>query len=411
MTNKTENLLIVFACFMIQAVGVGVMVTYGVFFTFLADDLGWSRASISGASSLAFFLSGAGAIIIGRLNDCYGPQNLMRLCAILMGAGLMLMSQVSELWQLYAFYGLLFGTGLGSVDVIALTTTARWFTSSRGMMTGFVKVGTGAGQFFIPALASILIVVYGWRSAYFYIGIVAMLSLLCVAQVLKRDRAHQTLVEHSAEKSGSNRVDGDCLGVREAFRTRQFWTICFAYGLIVFCLLVILVHIVPHATDLGLTAPVAAGVLSTIGAVSIIGRLAAGFTIDRSGSKRIIVTSCLVLIAGLLWLQIADTCWMLYLFACIYGLAHGGFFTGISTLVAEIFGIKSHGGIFGIVVFFGTTGGSIGPILAGHLFDMTNSYTMAFRIIVVISMVGFALILSLKPIEEISQKTPIVVTQ
>lgn len=410
MFHKTENVSIVAACFMIQAIGVGVMVTYGVFFTFLANDLGWSRAEISGASSLALFLSGAGAIVIGRLNDHYGPQNLMRLCAVLMGAGLMLMSQVSELWQLYAFYGLLFGIGLGSVDVIALTTTARWFTNSRGMMTGFVKVGTGAGQFFIPALASLLIAVYGWRNAYLCLGLTAMLLLLCVAQALKRDPAHQMTKKGFVNKKVSNDAQGDSLGVREALRTRQFWTICLAYGLIVFCLLIILVHIVPHAIDLGLKAPVAAGVLSTIGAVSIIGRLAAGSRIDRTGSKRIIVTSCLVLILSLLWLQIAETSWMLYLFASIYGLAHGGFFTGISTLVAEVFGIKSHGGIFGIVVFFGTTGGSIGPILAGWLFDMTGSYTTAFRMIALVSIVGSGLILSLKPIEKIAVKTATLAT-
>ena len=71
---------------------------------------------------------------------------------------------------------------------------------------------------------------------------------------------------------------------------------------------------------------------------------------------------------------------MLYLFAVVYGIGHGGHFTLISPLVAEHFGIRSHGVLFGIVLFAGTVGGAAGPILAGHLFDITGSYGSAFWI-------------------------------
>ncbi len=400
MSNKNDSRRIVAACFMIQAVGVGTMVTYGVFFNSLADELKWSRAVISGASSLAFFLSGGGAIVIGRLIDNYGPRNLMRIAAIFFGTGVMLMSQVTEIWQLYVFYGLLFGIGLSSIDIIALSTTARWFSRSRGVMTGLVKVGTGAGQFLIPSLASVLIAAYGWRQAYLQLGLAVLLILFCVAQVLKRDPASRNQDKATAERAQSEPLNPRPYSpsARQALRTVQFWIICGAYGLLVFCLLIILVHIVPHASDLGLSAPLAAGALSTIGAVSIIGRLAAGFSIDRIGSKPIMVVCFFVLIIGLLFLQVADSLWMLYVFAGIYGLAHGGFFTAISPLIAEVFGIASHGSIFGIVVFFGTTGGALGPILAGQLFDMTNSYTVTFRMITLISVLGLGLILCLKPV-------------
>ena len=73
-----------------------------------------------------------------------------------------------------------------------------------------------------------------------------------------------------------------------------------------------------------------------------------------------------------------DKVWMLYLFACVYGLAHGGLLTAISPIVAELFGIASHGALFGIVVCFGTAGGAFGPILSGYLFDITGSYGHAF---------------------------------
>ncbi len=387
---------------MIQAVGVGTYVAYGVFFNSLITEFQWSRAVISGAASLALFLSGLLAMFVGRLNDIYGPTKLMGITSVFFGTGLMLMSQVHEIWQLYLFYGVVFGIGLSAIDVIALTTTTRWFSRSRGLMTGIVKVGTGAGQFSIPFLASILITAYGWRQANVILGATALLILFLLAQVLKRDPGDSRPVIHakSNEAIESLHEEDTSLSAGEAVRTAQMWIICSVNLLVVFTLMIILVHIVPHASDLGLSVIQSAGVLSTIGGVSMFGRFISGLTIDYFSSKSVIVTCYLVLIISLLWLQVADSLWMLYLFACFYGLAHGGFFTAISPIVAESFGIAAHGAIFGIVVFSGTTGGAIGPVTAGLLFDMTGSYTLVFRMITVISIVGLGLILLLKPIEK-----------
>jgi MFS family permease len=148
----------------------------------------------------------------------------------------------------------------------------------------------------------------------------------------------------------------------------------------------------------------AATVLSTIGGVSMVGRFIVGIAIDRIGSKRAMILCIILLIAGLLWLQTANDLWMLYLFSVIYGIAHGGYFTAMSPIVAEFFGIRAHGVIFGIVAFSGTIGGAIGPILAGHIFDVTGGYGPAFRLCILISTIGLVLLLLLKPINKCRQK-------
>lgn len=386
---------------MIQAVGVGTYVAYGVFFNSLITEFQWSRAVISGAASLALFLSGLLAIFVGRLNDTYGPTKLMGITSLFFGIGLMMMSQVHEIWQLYLFYGIVFGIGLSAIDVIALTTTTRWFSRSRGLMTGIVKVGTGAGQFTIPFLASVLIAAYGWRQANVILGVFSLLVLFLLAQLLKRDpRGSRPVIQEKGNESAEPKhAEYGSLSAGEAIRTVQMWIICSVNLLVVFTLMIILVHIVPHASDLGLSAIQSAGVLSTIGAVSMVGRFTSGLIIDYFSSKSVIVTCYFILITSLLWLQAADSLWMLYLFAGFYGLAHGGFFTAISPIVAECFGTAAHGAIFGIVVFSGTTGGAIGPLTAGLLFDMTGSYTLVFRMITVFSVIGLGLILLLRPIE------------
>ena len=397
MDNRYGRHWIVAACFSIQAIGIGTFVTYGVFFNSLIEELAWSRAVISGASSLAFFLSGLFAVLVGRLTDIYGPRRLMGVAALFFGSGLMLMAKVHEVWQLYLFYGVIFGIGLSAVDVIALTTIARWFPTSRGFMTGIVKVGTGAGQFSLPFLASVLIAVCGWRSAYVIIGAGALLLLFGLSLLLRpHPGGLQERTPQSKQKQSELFNTDQSLSAKEAVKTRQMWLLCGSYLLLVYCLITVLVHIVPHATDLGFSHTSGAGVLSTIGAVSMIARFSGGIAIDRIGSKTIMLICFCILITALLFLRVADSLWMLYLFGGVYGLAHGGFFTAISTIVAEVFGIAAHGAIFGIVVFSGTAGGAIGPVIAGKMFDVSGSYEQVFTMITVVSCVSFLLMLLLK---------------
>jgi MFS family permease len=398
--------VIVAACFGIQAIGVGTYVSYGVFFNPLISEFGWSRAAISGASSIAFFIMGLLGIFVGRLNDKIGPRNVMAVTGFLFGLGHLLMSRLGAVWQLYLFYSVVIGIGLSSVDVIALSTTARWFVSKRGIMTGIVKIGTGAGQFIIPLVASMLITRYGWRTSYNIIGAAVLISLVAISQLLRRDPGQIDLLQdYEEETSGDNQgLAGRGFSLNETLRTRQFWIICSINLAIVFCFLIIILHIVPHAHDIGASATRAATVLSTIGGVSMAGRFIIGIAIDRVGSKRAMILCIILLIAGLLWLQMAKDLWMLYLFAVIYGIAHGGYFTTMSPIVAEFFGIRAHGVLFGIVAFSGTVGGAIGPILAGRIFDVTGGYGPAFRLCMLMSAIGLLLLLLLKPIDECRRK-------
>ncbi|MDZ7667557.1 MAG: MFS transporter [Desulfotignum sp.] len=395
--------IITAACFSIQAVGVGTYISFGVFFTPLMEAFDWSRAAIAGASSAAFFITGLFGMMVGRLNDRMGPRLLMSIAAVFLGLGFALMSQVGTLLQLYLVFGLVFGVGLSAVDVIALTTIARWFSGNRGKMTGIVKVGTGAGQFFIPILASVFIAAFGYQTAFIILGFAAFALLMAIAQFMYRDPdiydAGQTgTAVPVAPVSGTviRPVQTAGIDYSLALKSPRLWLLCLSNLLLVFCLMSIMLHIVPYARDMGIPPHRAAGVLATIGAVSMAGRFAGGLLIDRTGSKRIMILSFILLLLALFWLTRADTLWELYAFATVYGIAHGGFFTAISPIVAELFGIRSHGGLFGIVVCFGTTGGALGPFVTGLLFDRYLNYAFAFSALILIAAIAFVLMLCLK---------------
>ncbi len=389
---------IVTAGFGIQAVGIGILITFGVFFKPLLVDFEWSRATLSGAQSLAMLVSGILGILIGRLSDRLGPRMVMSVAAFFLGLGLLLMSGLNHVWQLFFFYSVIFGIGLSAVDIIPLSTTARWFIRRRGIMTGIVKVGTGAGQRVIPLVASLLIAGYGWRISYVIIGAAAMVLLIFIGQLLRRDPAQMGLLPDGNKElqTQSSRLTETDFYIREALRTWQFWTICFTFLATMFGLLMIMVHIVPHVTDIGISSTTAAGILSAIGGISMVGRLVTGIAIDRIGNRLSMIICLILLILALLWLQLAGELWMFYLFAVVYGFGHGGLFTVISPIVAEYFGIRSHGVLFGIVFCSAMVGGAIGPVIAGHIFDTTGSYSLAFWISTSVGALALVLILTLR---------------
>ncbi len=379
----------------IQIVAWGIYNAYGIFFNPLVGEFSWSRAAISGAASVSQILIGLGAIVLGNLNDRFGPRILMTFCGILLGLGYFLMSQVNSIWQLYLFYGVIVGMGTSGTDVILLSTTARWFIKRRGMMSGIVKIGTGVGIMTVPLAAAWLISTYEWRTSYIIIGIALSILVVLGSQLLRRDPA-QCKQFPDGEETGYI-ANGDTieagLSIKEAIHTRRFWMLCPAYLTIVFSCNTIIVHIVPHVVDLGFSASFAATVLAAIGGASIIGRFTMGITTDKIGSKRALLVCFLILIAALLWLQMAGDLWMLLLFALVYGFCHGGFFALMSPAVAEFFGTHSHGLIFGIVIFSGSVGGSLGPLISGRIFDTTGSYDMAFLLLLLLASTGFILVL------------------
>jgi len=394
---------IVAASFFIQAVSIGSWATYGVFFNEFQVEFGWSRTMISGASSLNYLISGLFGILAGRLNDKIGPKILITTSGTSLGLAFLLMSLIQEPWQLYLVFGVLVGIGISTTDIITLSTVVRWFIKRRGMITGIVKVGTGFGQFTMPALAAALISVYGWRHSYLSMAAANLVIILVAAQVLRRDPQGMGLRPNGDSHENFAAQDGTAesgVTLNVALKTGQFWTICVAWFSVFFCILTIPIHIVPHARDLGLSFATAAGVLSTIGGVSMLGRIVMGTAIDRIGGKSSLIVCFIVLLCGLIWLQVASKVWMLFLFAAVYGFAHGSFWTVVSPTIAEFFGTLSHGVLFGIILFGGMVGGSVGPLIAGLIFDTTGSYQIAFIMLTGMATIGLALITLLKPLQK-----------
>jgi MFS family permease len=391
--------IIVIAAFITLAITWGTFHAFGIFFNPMVAEFGWTRAMTSGTFSVSLLLSGFSAILMGRLTDKLGPRLVTVICGVLLGLGYILISQINAVWQLYLLYGVLIGIAMGAAWVPLMSTVARWFIDKRSMVTGIVLTGLGIGSLLGPPFASWLISLYDWRTSYVIIGIISLVIVVIVAQFLRRDPEQMGLspyVEENRDRPAPQTAN-EGLSFNEAIRTGRFWmfagTLC-CFG---FSLYSIMVHLAPHAIDLGISEFSAANILALIGGLGIVGMLVLGSAADKIGNKLVFVIGLALMAAPLLWLMVAEKEWMLYLFAGIFGFGHDGFASSESPMAAKLFGLKAHGTILGTAVLGFSIGAALGPVLTGYIFDLSGSYQLAFLLCAIVCCIGILLSILLKP--------------
>lgn len=384
----------------IMVVGWGTNYAFGVFFKPVLTDFGWTRAMTSGAFSLGMVIQGFIGIAMGGLTDRLGPRIVLTLCGLLLGFGYMLMSQINTIWQLYLFYGVIVGVGMSGIIVPLLSIITRWFAIRRGLMTGIVVAGIGIGVFIGPPLANWLISVYDWRVSYFILGIVVLIVMVLAAQFLRRDPGKIGQLPYGAkeetEQASAKRATG--FSFKEAINTGQFWLVFAIFFCCGICLFTVMVHVVAHVTDLGISAASAASVLAAIGAVSIVGKVLMGIVADKIGNRQVFIIGFFLMSASFFWLMTITEVSMFYLFAIVFGFAYGSCFTTMPPLVAGLFGLRAIGLVFGVLSCGLQIGCAIGPFIAGHIFDITGNYQSAFLLCAFIAIIGLILTLIIRPI-------------
>ncbi len=396
-TNGCYGYIIVALAFLIMVIAWGVNYSFGVFFTPLLREFGWSRAMTSGAFSLAIFIEGFGGMFMGRICDRFGPRSVVAVCGILLGTGYMLMSQTSCPWHLYLFYGVLAGLGLSGTYVPLLSTVSKWFNSQRGLMTGIVSSGMGAGTLLMTPLASWLISTNGWRFSYMTVGMAALVIIVVSAfffRVPEKERAESCsappISRDSHQSAPANQMD-----VKIILKTVSFWLLCavfMCWGIVIFALLI---HITPFAIESGFSKIEAAGILTIFGGSVFFAKIITGIIADRLGSKPALAMGLGMLMAGLFLLLTVDGLWALYLFAVFFAFGYGCGSVIMPNIVAEMYGLFFHGILLGIVNFFACIGCAAGPVAAGWLFDKTGDYNAAFLIITVIGVLTLIMTLSI----------------
>ena len=270
-------------------------------------------------------------------------------------------------------------------------------------MTGIVAAGIGVGTITFAPISNWLISLYGWKLSNIIIGGVVLIIGISSAQFLRRDPAQMGLLPYGqTEEKQSKSPSGDSgLSLKEAAGTWQFLVTAIVFACIGYCTFTIIIHLVPHITDVGISAATAANVLAVEGGMQSIGGIIFGMVADRIGNRNVIIISLILVTAGLFWLVSITSVLMFYLFAIVYSFGIGGGIAMESTITAELFGLKAHGVLLGVISFVFTIGASIGPVITGYLFDLTGEYKIAFLVCAATGIVGIVLTAMLKPVKKL----------
>jgi MFS family permease len=359
----------------------------------MLDQFMWSSALLSGAYSLSVVVDGTVGILAGRFTDKLGPRKVLIFGGLLGGIGLILVSQVTAIWQMYILYGILVGTGLSAVFVPVVTNLPRWFIARRNTMSGVVLAGMGVGTLAMSPVIYWLITKYGWQTSYIFLGVFFLVIVVAAAQFMKLDPSQVGQVPYNKPSSGKQAYLPEVRNytLSEAVRTRQMWMIFAMYFCFGYSGLSLMVHLVPHIIDIDISPAVAASVMAVMGGVNILGRLAFGAIGDRFGTLKTYLLGLATIGALLIWLLFIRDIWMLYIFGCLWGFASGGANSVQTPIVAEFFGVKSIGALFGVCGLGTMVGGSIGPVLVGWLFDVKGDYQIAFITCIALAVIGIGI--------------------
>ncbi|GAB4350512.1 MAG: MFS transporter [Candidatus Abyssubacteria bacterium] len=371
---------IVGACFIILFMLWGMVLnTFPIFFRPISQNMGWSREGLSYA-----LLAGAVGVIIsapiaGKLIDRIGAKPVMIAGTLIIGVGLLLGSQVKELWHICTIFGFI-GCGLMCASIIPCSfIISNWFISRRGTAMGVAFVGTSVGGAIMSLVANEIILRWGWRTAFVFSG----LTILCVVVptiqfVIRTHPSEMGLKPYRTSEPEDGVDDNWGLSVKEAFGQKAFWQIA------AIMLIVGLVtggvgnHLPSFLQDKGHSERAASFAWSFVMWVMILGKLAVGPVSDRWGAKNAMAVACVMFAVSIPIFSVGNPYALVLFSAALYGFASGAPLTANPLLIAENLGTKNFGALYGVLNILGTLGGAVGPVVAGASFTRLGSYLPVF---------------------------------
>ncbi len=390
---------------------------YTVFFNPIRNTFGWGAAVTSLAASFRGLESGFLDPVVGFLVDRMGLRKLMLFGWVIAGLGFILLSRINSLWAFYGWF-LLLSAGMCFGTFVPINTAiANWFNKKRSRALALMYVGFGAGGVLVPLLA-LSISQFGWRSTLIFIGIASWVIGIPLSLVMRHKPQHYgylpdgetraTMDEptsvanrHSSSEIVKQAPDSSATSFTagEALRTRAFWLLSFVFFFQTIATSAIQVLVVPFLESVKVPTAIAATAVMGITLCSLIGRLGFGFLGDFANKRYLIAIALTLQTAGVFIFSLIDVdrTWLIVPFLLIYSSGMGGPMPLRAALLADYFGTRSFGTIFGFLALINTLGGLASPVVAGWLFDVTGSYHLAWQIFTLTTLPAIALILLVKP--------------
>ena len=349
-------------------------------------SLGWSRASLTGAITLAVFISAFFSPLYGRLIDSGKGAYMMAGASILGGICMILLALIDQLWQFYLLWGIIGMCMAGSMyePCFALITRARGADAKRAIILVTLIAGF-AGSLSFP-LAHGLASEFGWRSAVSFFGCTA---ILVVAPIM-------WLGASAVEAGGAHRhVDAPDLSLAGSsfLRSPVFWCLALGFGLGAVMHGVTLHHLLPVLDERDIHPEVAVLAISFIGPMQVAGRLAM-MAAERHVSNHAIAAACFVLmgLSILLLIGAGLSPALLVGFVILFGGAYGMVSIIRPVIARDLLGERQFGAKSGALALVYLAGSASAPF-AGSLVWSRGGYDLVLPLLVLLAACGLGLYL------------------
>jgi OFA family oxalate/formate antiporter-like MFS transporter len=357
----------------------GAVATLSVFVAPMTAHFGWSRTAISGAVSLGGLLAAVAAPTLGRLLDREGARVILCAAVVTTGLANMALSLTVSLPMFYLLFCVARLNFAGPFDLGIYGAVNSWFIARRSLANGIASMGQMAGLVALPLIGSLAMLKGGWQAGWLAIGITVLLVGFVPAFLLMV-RAPEDVgllpdgyreIHHSGPRPSHR----DPVFTRaQAVRTKSFWLLSLFTLLAYPVQAGVSLHQAPFLIERGLSAPVAASVVSYFSLMSGVASFGFG-VLPRwlTARLRLILTGALLCIGSGLY-QLVHGAAAGYLAATFFGLGVGGLLIMLPIAWADYFGRNNYGSIRGLALTGQVLAQAAGPLLSGVLRDATGGY-------------------------------------
>lgn len=401
-------IIIAIAAFMHMAGG-SIRQAFGVLIVPLQDELGWTPAAITLAYSLASITGALLAPLTGMGTDRYGARPVIFLGVIFFILGAIITGVVSQVWHIWISYGLFLGVAQACFNVPILTAASYWFRSKLGVGIGLLQASHGLGPAVMAIIVSTLIATVDWKTAFWSIGIVGGCIMMALILLFRSRPSDMGIRAYGAPESEPVKEDRDPVLEKmraEAFRARMqsttaFWKLVLVHYLGCVGHAIVIIYVIPIAVQAGVDLVAAAGILSTLAAVSVLTRFATPVVADFLGARWSMAIMFLLQGLPVLMLFWAQDLWQFYLFAVVFGIGYGGEGSAFPIINRQYFGRGPMGRSFGWQQFGAGVGMATGGWIGGVLFGFYGSYDTTIILSVLASVGGALVLVSMEPTDRL----------
>ncbi|HTL16792.1 MAG TPA: OFA family MFS transporter [Patescibacteria group bacterium] len=358
----------------------------------------WTRTDITLTFSIALVALGFGAVMGGTLLEKRGPRWVGTLSGLLYGAGFIGAGFLQTLWGLYLTYGLMSGLGMGLGYIVPLATLIKWFPDKRGLITGLAVAGFGGGAVLTTLVAPSLIKALGLYHAFIAFGLAYLLLVVGASQFYRVAPLGFAPVGWEPNVSQVRQRAARDYTLPEALRTPQWYLLWVILFLNVTAGVMLISQAAPMAQEItGVSKQLAASIVIFISIANGVGRLFWAWLSD--GITRRVVFTIMFLLQSILFFIMPGVRDFPVLAALmiVVALCYGGGFGTMPAFVADYFGPKHAGKVYGLMLSAWSAGGVLGPVLIAQVKDRTNTYRAALSIIAIVLLASVLLPLFARP--------------